>query len=194
MTAEAIRYLQYEANASIIRQVALDVVPGVLQTEEYTRALFDAYRIDADRADKLVESRKERRELFESLQPPETFFILDESVVRRAVGGPKVMANQIEHLVAMSWRDNVSIQVLPFAAGAHPALAGPFIHLEFPNENDSDVIFIENTLGDTLSRDNDIETISTYRVQFWALEDLATPADAFEEFVGTLDRVEPGMH
>jgi transcriptional regulator with XRE-family HTH domain len=181
MTTEAVKYLQYEANASIIRQVALQVVPGLLQTEEYTRALFDAYQVEAHVADKLVDSRNERRELFERPEPPQAFFILDESVVRRLVGGSRVMANQLEHLVAMSRQPSVSIQVLQFSAGAHPALAGPFIHLEF-QENDPDVIFVENTLNDWLWRD-DPEITAKYREQFWMLEDMATPPDTFANVV-----------
>jgi transcriptional regulator with XRE-family HTH domain len=182
MSAEAVRYLQYEASASIIRQVSLNVVPGLLQTEEYSRALLDAYRATPDRADRVVESRKERRELFDRDEPPETFFIIDESVLRRLVGGTKVMAHQIDQLIAMSRRPDVSIQVLRFSVGAHPALAGPFSHLEFPAADDPDVIFVENTLGDTLFRD-DPDITTAYREQFWALEDLATPAGAFEEVV-----------
>jgi transcriptional regulator with XRE-family HTH domain len=180
MSAEAVRYLQYEANALRIRQVALEVVPGLLQTEEYTRAVFTAYGMAADRADKLVESRKERQGLFERASPPESFFIIDESVLRRTVGGAKVMGHQIDHLVAMSDRPDVTIQVLQFSAGAHPALAGPFIHLEFPAENDPDVIFVENTLGDTLFRD-DPDVTAKYLDQFWKLEDLASPPEGFAE-------------
>jgi transcriptional regulator with XRE-family HTH domain len=180
MSAEAVRYLQYEANALRIRQVALEVVPGLLQTEEYTRALFTAYGMAADSADKLVESRKERQALFERASPPESFFIIDESVLRRTVGGTKVMGHQIDHLVAMSDRPDVTIQVLEFSAGAHPALAGPFIHLEFPAENDLDVIFIENTLGDTLFRD-DPDITAKYLDQFWKLEDLASSPEKFAE-------------
>jgi transcriptional regulator with XRE-family HTH domain len=180
MSAEAVRYLQYEANALRIRQVALEVVPGLLQTEEYTRALFTAYGMAPESADKLVESRKERQGLFERASPPESFFIIDESVLRRTVGGAKVMGHQIDHLVAMSDRPDVTIQVLEFSAGAHPALAGPFIHLEFPAENDLDVIFIENTLGDTLFRD-DPDITTKYLDQFWKLEDLASPPEKFAE-------------
>jgi hypothetical protein len=180
MSAEAVRFLQYEASASIIRQVTLGVVPGLLQIEEYTRALFDSYRTSPDVADKWVESRQERQTLFERADPPETFFVLDESVLRRTVGGPRVMAHQIDHLVAMSRRPDVSLQVLPFSAGAHPALEGTFVHLEFPAENDPDVIFIENTLGDMLFRD-DPDVTAAYREQFWRLEDMATPEEDFEK-------------
>jgi transcriptional regulator with XRE-family HTH domain len=182
MSAEAVRYFQYEANASIIRQVTPILVPGLLQIEEYSRALLEAYSTPAANIDKLVESRKERRELFERPEPPETFFILDEAVLRRAVGGPKTMARQIEHLVKMSQRPDVSIQVLRFAAGAHSAMVGPFVHLEFPAEDDPDVIFVENTLGDTLFRD-DPEITARYREQFWQLEDLATSPRSFEDVV-----------
>ena len=178
--AEAVRYFQYEANATIIRQVEPLLVPGLLQVEEYSRAVLEVYRKSSDEADKIVESRKERQELFERSEPPETFFILDEAVLRRQVGGPKVMARQIDHLVTMAQRPGVAIQVVRFSAGAHSAMAGPFVHLEFPAENDPDVIFVENTLGDTLLRDDE-DVTANYREQFWVLEDLATTPETFEQ-------------
>jgi transcriptional regulator with XRE-family HTH domain len=184
ISAEAVRYFQYEANASIIRQVTPILVPGLLQIEEYTRALLDAYGTPADRVDKLVESRKERQELFERTDSPESFFILDEAVLRRTVGGSNVMRRQIEHLIEMAGRPNVWIQVLPFVVGAHPAMKGPFVHLEFPDKNDPDVIFVENTLGDTLFRDDE-EITAQYLEQFWTLENIATARDSFEKIART---------
>ena len=180
--AEAVRYFQYEANASIIRQVEPLLVPGLLQVEEYSRAVLEAYRKPPEDADKIIESRKERQELLERTDPPEAFFILDETVLRRQVGGPKVMARQIEHLIHMSQRPGIAIQVIRFSAGAHSAMAGPFVHLEFPADNDPDIIFVENTLGDTLFRDDE-DLTADYREQFWALEDLATAPESFEEVV-----------
>ena len=73
----------------------------------------------------------------------------------------------------MSRRPGITIQVVPFSVGAHSAMQGPFVHLEFPAENDPDVIFVENTLGDTLFRDDE-DITAKYREQFWTLEDLAT--------------------
>jgi transcriptional regulator with XRE-family HTH domain len=180
ISAEAVKYFQYEANASIVRQVTPILVPGLLQIEEYTRALLEAYGTSTDRVDRIVESRKERQELFERSDRLEAFFILDEAVLRRAVGGPKVMGRQIDHLVEMSRRSEVSIQVLPFTVGAHSAMKGPFVHLEFPEDNDPDVIFVENTLGDTLFRDDE-EITAQYLEQFWALESTATLRDSFEK-------------
>ena len=178
--AEAVRYFQYEANASIIRQVEPLLVPGLLQVEEYSRAVLEVYRKSSEDADKIVESRKERQELFERSEPPGAFFILDEAVLRREVGGPKVMARQIDHLVRIAQRPGVAIQVIRFSAGAHSAMAGPFVHLEFPGDNDPDVIFVENTLGDTLLRDDE-DVTADYREQFWILEDLATTPESFEQ-------------
>ncbi len=80
----------------------------------------------------------------------------------------------------MSRRPGITIQVVPFSEGAHSAMQGPFVHLEFPAENDPDVIFVENTLGDTIFRD-DAEITAKYREQFWTLEDLATQPEAFEQ-------------
>lgn len=178
--AEAVRYFQYESNASIVRQVQPLLLPGLLQVEEYSRAVLDAFGKSPEEADRIVESRKERQELLERQAPPQAFFIIDESVLRREVGGPRVMARQIDHLIELSGRPDVSIQVLRFAAGAHPALQGPFVHLEFPAENDPDVIFVENALGDTLFRDDE-DVTAAYREQFWILEDLATRPDSFTQ-------------
>jgi hypothetical protein len=90
------------------------------------------------------------------------------------------MSRQIDHLVEMSRRPDITIQVVPFSVGAHSAMQGPFVHLEFPAENDPDVIFVENTLGDTIFRDDE-EITAQYREQFWVLEDLAAPPEAFEQ-------------
>jgi hypothetical protein len=79
-----------------------------------------------------------------------------------------MIGHQLDHLVAIAARPDVTIQILPFSAGAHPALAGAFVHLEFPAISDPNVIFIENTLGDTLLRDAS-DLIAAYREQFWQI-------------------------
>ena len=82
----------------------------------------------------------------------------------------------------MSKHPSVSIQVLPLSLGAHAGLNGPFVHLEFPAQDDPDVIFVENPLGDMLSRDNP-DLTATFRERFWKLEDVATRRDGFEKFI-----------
>jgi transcriptional regulator with XRE-family HTH domain len=180
VSPEAVRYFQYEAQATIIRQVSLAVVPGLLQTEEYSRALFEAAGMDANRADRLVESRKERQQLFARDEPPEAFFLIDEAVLSREVGGNRVMADQIAHLVSMSQRTEVSLQVLPFSAGARAAVAESFVLLELPGD-DGEVVYVENVPTDGLHHD-DPNVAHAYREQFWALEEAASPPDTFEKF------------
>jgi transcriptional regulator with XRE-family HTH domain len=182
LPADTIRFFGYEATASIIRQVELNVLPGLLQTEDYARSLLTAQGIEKARTDKLIESRRERQELLERPNPPEIFFIIDEGVLRRTVGGQAVMNRQLDRLVQAAKQPNVSIQVLPFALGAHAALAGPFVYLEFPTEDDPDVLYFENPLGDALFND-DPQLTSAYRERFWELEDAATDSAAFEEFL-----------
>lgn len=181
VSPETFRYFGYEASASTIRQVILNVLPGLLQTEEYARTLFSAYGMEKMRADKLIESRKERQELFDRFDPPEMYFMIDESALRRAVGGPTVMSRQIDYLTEMARRPHVSIYVLPFALGAHAALPGPFVHLEFPSEKDPDVIYVENALGDALFH-YDLDLTASYLERFLHLEDVATRVETFEDY------------
>lgn len=179
--ADTIRFFGYEATASIIRQVELTVLPGLLQTEEYARAVLVAQGVEGGRADKLVESRRERQELFERPNPPEIFVVLDEGVLQRAIGGPTVMRRQLDRLAEAAARPGLTIQVLPFALGAHAALAGSFTYLEFPTEDDPDVLYLENPLGDALFHDEP-QITSRYRERFWTLEDQATTRTEFDEF------------
>ena len=181
VSQETIRYFGYEANASTIRQFALNVIPGILQTDEYAQAIFDAHGEPPDRAAKLLRSRHERRALLDRTEPPELFVVLDESTLRRALGGPEVMARQIDHLVALARRPNVTIQGLPFATGAHAGLGGSFIHLEFAGADEPDVVFIETPYGDMLNREN-VELTEPFLDRFWALERQATTPDEFEKF------------
>lgn len=182
VSMETLHYFGLEAGASIIRQVALNVVPGLLQTDEYARAIFTAFQVNDARADKLLDSRRQRQELLKRPEPPEIFMIVDEAALRRSVGGQVVMADQIEHLVAVAARPNVSIQVLPFAIGAHAALPGSFSYLEFLDGDNPDTVYVENALGDALfSYDSD--TTEAYRWRFQELAKVATPSAEFEKFV-----------
>jgi len=125
-------FFGYEAAAQIIRQFEPLLVPGLLQTEDYTRSLLhDAFDFPEKKIERLVEARRERQELLSRDDAPETFYIIDEAVVRRLVGGPDVMRNQLQHLLRVSELPNVTLQVIPFEVGAHQGLQGPFVLLEF---------------------------------------------------------------
>ncbi len=87
--------------------------------------------------------RMRRQEQLDRDDPPLLFFILDEAVVRRLIGGRDVMRRQIHHLIEMAARPNVTIEIVPFSAGSHPGLTGPFVIVEFPDPGDDDVLFLE---------------------------------------------------
>jgi hypothetical protein len=109
------------------------VVPGLLQTEDYARAVLST-RVGAtpDEIDEAVAARLARQQVLERDQPPELWAILDEGVLRRPVGAPAVMGGQLTHLAYMARRPHVVVQVVPLAAGAHEGMrGGAFVIAEF---------------------------------------------------------------
>lgn len=132
-------YFGYESAASIIRQFEPLLVPGLLQTEDYTRVLLtEAFGYEQRIVERLVEARKERQELLDRDDAPPAFFILDEAGIRRAVGGPEVMRRQLQQLLSLAERALVTLQIVPFGAGAYQGLQGPFVLLEFGEQVDSE--------------------------------------------------------
>jgi transcriptional regulator with XRE-family HTH domain len=179
LSADTIKFLGYEASARLVRQLEPLLVPGLLQTEEYSRAMLKSAPGLADESiDRIIESRRERQELLERSERPEIFIIVGETVLRQAVGGPDVMRKQLEHMLDLNEKKVVSIQVLPFELGAHDGLRGPYVHMEFNDPSDPDVVFLEHSRG-TSSFSDDPALTADYQEKFFALEDLATPAAEF---------------
>jgi transcriptional regulator with XRE-family HTH domain len=162
-----LQLIGYETAASITRTFEPLLVPGLLQTEEYARAVLGEFeeRAPVQRMDALVEIRMRRQEIFDRADPPLLFFILDEAIVRRLIGGKAVMRRQIHRLIEVAARPNVTVELVPFSAGAHPGLKGPFVALEFPDPADDDVLYLENPRGDLISRDVPEEVLA-YREAF----------------------------
>lgn len=188
LASDTIKYFGYEASAAIIRQFEPLVLPGLLQTEEYTRALLKVHEMPEDKADLLVASRRERQELLERPEPPELFFIVDESVLLRSIGGPTMMRHQLQHLLRVAKHPRVTIQVLPFALGAHAGLRGPFVLLEFTSVDnldvhDPDVLYLENRVGGDRTFIDEPDVTSSYREMFWKMEDQASRPDELETYV-----------
>lgn len=180
---EIIRFWGYEASASWIGELELLVVPGLLQTPDYTRALIrDGHGITEDKLDRFVDSRRERQQILDRPQPPTVSFLIDEAVLGRAVGGVAVMQEQLRHLLRMSERPEISIRVLPLALGAHAGLRGPFVLLRFAAENDPDIVYIENRRGDSIF-ENDTAVTDNHRAVFADLERCAAPAGELEIYV-----------
>jgi transcriptional regulator with XRE-family HTH domain len=145
--------IDYETAATAVSQFEPIFVPGILQTEDYALAVLQASYGPESPAARLVSLRTRRRDLLASDGAPAFSFVLDESVIRRPVGGPAVMRNQLMHLVSLADRPNVTIQVIPLAVGAHPGMRGPFKVIEFGDEPDENVAFLEGPHGDIISDD-----------------------------------------
>jgi transcriptional regulator with XRE-family HTH domain len=122
-----------EAQARRLRSFELVVVPGLLQTERYARAILSTgVGATEDEIEELVAARMDRQRILERDHPPELWVILDEGVLRRPVGGPGVMREQLTHLAEMARRPHVVVQVIPLAAGGHQGLnGGAFVVADF---------------------------------------------------------------
>jgi transcriptional regulator with XRE-family HTH domain len=173
LPAETIQYLGYVSAASTIRQYQTILMPGLLQTEDYTRALMAGTfgKTEAE-IDGYVDFRQEYREILTRPDPPQVSFVLDEAIIRRAVGGQTVMRRQLEHLGDIAKYPNVELRILPFTVGAHFGMKGPFTYLEFSDPELDDVIYMEDPMGTSLFRD-DPEVASRYLQEFWELERIA---------------------
>jgi transcriptional regulator with XRE-family HTH domain len=139
-----------EADASTIWQFSSQLVPGLLQTDAYARAVLEAIRLDLKPGDidRRLEMRLHRQDLLTSEHAPEYWVVLDEAVVRRQVGGPTVMAEQLGRLIEATRLPHVTLQVLPFTSGEHAGMDGEFTILHYRELADPDVVYIENTGSD----------------------------------------------
>ncbi|MCC5033558.1 helix-turn-helix transcriptional regulator [Streptomyces sp. WAC 00631] len=175
---EFLSFLALESSASIIRGFHFFVIPGLFQTEEYIRALSKetSRGMSQERLDRLVEARLARQELLEGDEGPQIFMVLDESVIRRQIGGPGVMRNQLERLADLASRPRITIQILPFSVGAHQGLLGPYTLFEFSEDGMPDSVYLENARGESYAS-NDPEITGKYLEGFWALEDQALKED-----------------
>jgi transcriptional regulator with XRE-family HTH domain len=138
-----------EADAESIRWYHPTIVPGLLQTEQYARAVLRSHLFMAPQAriERRVQVRLTGQGILSGDDPPQLSVVLDEAAMLRAIGGPEVQRAQLMHLLEMSERPNISVQILPFAAGAHPAMTGSFEILRFPRPAE-DVVYLENMTSD----------------------------------------------
>jgi transcriptional regulator with XRE-family HTH domain len=142
-------YVGLEQAANSVRAYEQQVVPGLLQTEEYAKAMIRAARPDitADEVERRVRVRLNRQSLLTQDDPIDLWVVLDEAVLSRPVGGDAVMRAQLSRLVEAAELPNVTLQVLPFEAGAHAGMDGTFAILDFPEAGDPDVVYAENATG-----------------------------------------------
>ena len=137
--------LGLEESASLIRAYEPQVVPGLLQTEDYIRAITTANfpGAGAEETGRRVALRTARQQLLTRPGAPEYWVVMDETVLRRSIGGPSIMRAQLAHLIEAAELPNVTVQIIPFAAGWHPALYGMFNIFRFPDQEMPDIVYSE---------------------------------------------------
>lgn len=184
-------FVGLESDASFLHTHQALLVPGLMQTEGYTRAVIRAIRPDVAEADVelRVRGRLNRQKLLtEEQNPPEYWAVLDEAVLQRVVGGPQVMREQLKKLVELASLPHVTLQVVPFSAGAHAGMETPFLILGFPEQADPDVVYVENsTSGVYLEQPEDVHR---YTLMFDHLRAAALKPDDTVDLVDrTADRL-----
>ena len=154
--------IDYESAASAVSQFETIFVPGILQTEEYASAVLQVFYDETtvpdetsvpDKVAALVDLRTRRRDLMNSENAPMFSFVLDESVIRRLVGSPAITSRQLMHLVDVATQSNVTIRVVPFTAGLHPGMKGPFEIVQFEDTPDENMVFLEGPSDDIITDD-----------------------------------------
>jgi transcriptional regulator with XRE-family HTH domain len=143
-------YADLEPETEEIWTYSAELVDGLVQTPEYAEAVVLAFfpELSTSQLQRIVQVRRARQAMLDREEPPNLRLVINEAVVRCAVGGEEVMSKQIKHLAAMARRSNITIQVLPFSAGAHPGMKGPFTLLRFPEGfDDMDCVYLENENG-----------------------------------------------
>ncbi len=186
-------YVGLEAEARLIRDYQSSVVPGLLQTADYARAGHEGAmpRLSSDVIDQRVQARLARQALLTQNAPPKFQTVLDEAVLHRAVGGPRVMSAQLRKILELSALPNVTVQVIPYAVGAHPAVESNFNLLQLAPPAPG-VIFVEGLVGSIyLEREEDL---ARYDRIFTRLQEISlNPKDTADLIAEIRERYETGL-
>jgi hypothetical protein len=172
-------FIGLEAEAARVRTYEPQLVPGLLQTEAYARALRrrEPLRWEPEETESFIAARMARQSHLTRADPLHLWAILDEAVIRRTVGGDDVMRRQLQHILDIGRLPHVTVQVIPFAAGAHPAMEGAFTILEFPDPADPQLVYLEH-LTSSLYLEQEQE-IAWYGLAFdHALRSALSPEDS----------------
>jgi transcriptional regulator with XRE-family HTH domain len=180
-------YLNYEAAAATILAFHPLTIPGLLQTEDYARAILEANCPSGLelRLDRRLDLRRQRQERLERQGWPRLRYILDEAALHRVVGGPRVMVEQLTRLRDAMDQPEVSVGIVPFTAGAHSSMTGPFTVVEFEDPEEDDALYLEVAPQSYTNRE-DKDVVTDYRARFDLLSSAALPAEQATELIETL--------
>ncbi|MEV0936423.1 helix-turn-helix domain-containing protein [Streptomyces phaeochromogenes] len=198
-TPELEAYIAYEESATIVRNYERNVVPGLLQTENYARALLQCWQEDTSSAGRGagqrhlelgVDLRMKRQEALQS-EEAQFFFLLDEAVLRRVVGTEAVMRQQHEALLQLSALPNITILYVPFTVGPYPLFRSPYQIFEFGRSDDDLVAYLEGPSGEALLTERaslaDRKEPTDYLDAFWTVEKTLARSITHEVLFGPED-------
>ena len=171
-------YIGFEGEAHSVWNYESLFIPGLLQTEDYARAVIRGGLPNAsrDEVERRVEVRMERQALLRNENPLNLWSIVDEAALRREVGGPEVMQAQFRYLMEASELPHVTFQVIPFDAGAHPGMPGSFILLQFGDAAIPDVIYVDTMAGELFLEEE--ADVRRYKLVFEHLRAVAASPEA----------------
>lgn len=178
-------YVGMETAAAETWTYEAEFVPGLLQTSEYTEAVSNALNPahGPEKIQRIVRLRADRQRRLTSEEPLTLRAVINEAAVRREVGGPDVMRAQLRHLTDMAKLPNVTVQVLPFSAGAHRGMQGPFAALRFPEEP-MNTVYLE--AYDAALYVEEPSAVASYAERFHALADQALNKEDTAKLIGTI--------
>lgn len=182
-------FIGLEADAEEIRTYQQELVPGLLQTDAYTRAVIHAVSPNLDEAEveRRLKVRRQRQARLIGLDPPRIVAVLHEAVIRTMVGGPETMREQLQFLLDVQRDSPVEIFILPFSVGAHAAIGFTFVLLRDRDEDEPGTVYVDGlTKADYLDEATDPRDVEIYNDAFERLKTVALPADASRAAVASV--------
>lgn len=177
-------YIGFENDAASLRVYESQMIPGLLQTAEYAEAVIEGALPEAlqeQREQRLHVRLRRQQRVEDPLSPLRLWAVVDEAAMRRIVGNRKIMADQLDQLVRLSHQPHVTVQALPFDEGSHPGMSGQFAILEFSDESDTSVVYLEGVTSDLyLEKLSDVQS---YSMMYEHLRAQALNAEASRHFM-----------
>ncbi|MCP2260315.1 Helix-turn-helix domain-containing protein [Streptoalloteichus tenebrarius] len=176
-------FVELESEASLLRSYKVDLVPGLLQTEEYATSLAraDVPAVSEETARQRAAVRVTRQKRLYDGKPLRVEAVVSESALRQVVGGPRVMREQLERLITLAELPHVVIQIMPFDVGAYPAMGSTFDMLSFDQDHHDDVVYLESlTQGQYVE---DPEVVSVFTLNFESMREVALDEDASRKLI-----------
>ena len=179
-------YVGLEAEARALRSFTDRIIHGLLQTPDYARAIIKAcdHRLSPDVVDQLVEVRIQRQQILHTKRPPLLRAIVDESAVRRPIGGARVMEAQLRHLTGVTQSPDITLQVMPFRQGAHAGLDGSFALIEFADPDVQQHVYVESVAGNIFLQKRQV--VAEFRERFDLLQMAALSPQESEALISTI--------